>query len=782
VAAIAVAARAIYLAEIRSSPFFEVPVIDAETYSAMARQIAAGDLAGGDTAYWQPPLYPYLLALLRSLSLGSLGARFVQFLLGATSAVLVARLGREVLGKRAGLLAGIATAIYGPFLFFEGRLLAPALILITNITGLLLLERARRNPGIGRRAIAGLVFGLAAVARPDAFFVALVLGLGLLVAEWRSRPAGAAQGGDREEANRVGRNGAVARAAVFIGAALLVTLPVTARNWVVARDLVWVSANGGINCYIGNNPRAEETVAMRPGRDWQQLVETPHREAGLTRASDRSRYFYRQALRFAIEEPAAYAALLLRKTGRFFAGLEIRRNEDPYPLRSESRLLSLLLWRAGRFGFPFGLVSPLAIVGAVLLWPRRRELLLVYLYAGAYAIAVIAFFVTARYRLPAVPALLILAAGSVDWLLSRRRQPGVAPRFLIGLGFLAVLVGFNPAVPGLRDDAEHWRLLAIAEYERGNATEATTAQAEALRQAPDRAELHYDQGIYLTATADTAGAINAYLTAIALAPDYGEPKVNLGNLLVSHGDYASAVRLFIEAAIDDPDLVPAQIAVGKALLHSGHPDSALARFEQALTLDPESVPATLGKIAALRKSGRVNQAIATARSAIELSGERADLLTALGTSFKDAGFYPQAVVTLKASLRREPEQADAWVTIGQCYRYLDQLEQAEEAQKRAIELDPRQVPAYVNLSDVYARRGLFELAIAELEKAIALDPFHVNAIYNLAVVHAQLGEEPMALLLLEKLLKIDPEHEPGKRALSHLRGEGSDESAEEGQR
>jgi hypothetical protein len=50
--------RLVYLAQVRTSPGFRVPLVDAETYVAMARAIAAGDLWGGRTAFWQAPLYP----------------------------------------------------------------------------------------------------------------------------------------------------------------------------------------------------------------------------------------------------------------------------------------------------------------------------------------------------------------------------------------------------------------------------------------------------------------------------------------------------------------------------------------------------------------------------------------------------------------------------------------------------------------------------------------------------------------------------------------------------
>src|SRR4029453_15773682 len=63
----------------------------------------------------------------------------------------------------------------------------------------------------------------------------------------------------------------------------------------------------------------------------------------------------------------------------------------------------------------FGLVFPLAMLG---LWVTRREggrMGIVPLHALCYAAGVILFFVTARYRLAVVPALLLLAAAALGW-------------------------------------------------------------------------------------------------------------------------------------------------------------------------------------------------------------------------------------------------------------------------------------------------------------------------------------------------------------------------------
>ena len=60
--------RLFYLSELSTSPLFAVPVVDARTYVDDARYLSEVSWAGRPTPFWQPPLYPYLLGLLFSVS------------------------------------------------------------------------------------------------------------------------------------------------------------------------------------------------------------------------------------------------------------------------------------------------------------------------------------------------------------------------------------------------------------------------------------------------------------------------------------------------------------------------------------------------------------------------------------------------------------------------------------------------------------------------------------------------------------------------------------------
>src|SRR6185369_5924688 len=161
----AFAVRMSYLAGIRRLMWFPVPLVDGANYFGLARTVAAGHLLGGSEAFWQPPLYPYFLAvLLRIVGERMLPFVTVQAAVGALTCVLVAGIGARLWGSRAGTVAGVLAALYGPLVHFDAQPLVPVVHVFLVTAGLWALVRAEEDRSF---AVAGLFWGLAAIATPN---------------------------------------------------------------------------------------------------------------------------------------------------------------------------------------------------------------------------------------------------------------------------------------------------------------------------------------------------------------------------------------------------------------------------------------------------------------------------------------------------------------------------------------------------------------------------------------------------------------------------------------
>ena len=530
--AVAAAIRLLHVFAIRDSVWFQYPIIDAATYHDAALAIAAGR-GHPEPVFWQPPGYAYFLGAIYAFTGSSdFIVRLVQCALGGATAVLTARIGALLYGRGVGLAAGYGAAAYGALVYFDGVLLTPALGVPLLLAAIWLALRAERERGAPRLwAAAGAFTGLGALVTANALVLAPVFA-------WRAR----------------------ARWWIVVASTLLFILPATIRNAARGGEAVLISSNMGINLYIGNNPRYDEMVAVRPDLQWRRLVAEPYR-VGIRDVAGSSAYFVRRVVQYAASDPAGFILLQLKKLRLLLGGNEIYRNQAIYPTRAESPVLAVLLWKVPGLAFPFGLLLPFAALGLAV--GARRAPLLGWTTA-AYAASIVAFFVAARYRLPLVPLLLVFAAEGGRWLW---RESAVRPRLLAILGMAAVY--------------------AIANVGQGRMESRMNPDAE------------FSLGVRLSMAGHQAEARDRFRLALAAKPDYAEAWSNLGVLEAREGNLEEAGRSFARAVEIAPDEIAALANLAIFYEQQGRRDEAARLYERILTLDPSDAIAAR-RLAALR--------------------------------------------------------------------------------------------------------------------------------------------------------------------------------------
>ena len=534
---LALAVRVVYILEIDASPLFAHPAVDSLTYTQHAERLAAGNWLGrGGGPFWQPPLYPYLLGVLKTLFPGSFFyvVRLVQALLGALTCALIYWLGRQVARPAVAAAAAVATTLCGPLIFFDGELLPASLATFLDLAGLALLWRALQRPSGPGFLGAGLVFGLAAQAVPTVLTFVPVAAAWI---GWRLRDRG-------------GRRAAIWAGLFLLGSALTIA-PVSLRNAAIGGDRVLISYNAGINFYVGNNSDYDSTVNARPGLEWDRIVGLA-RKAGIHRPSHQSRFFLARSWDYIGSQPLDYISLLARKLFLFWHGDEIGRNQDIYFWRNYSTVLAATLWKWG-LAFPFGVIAPLALLG-LLLSGRRQELVLFAAFVGVYCLSVVAFFPTARYRAPLLPLLVFFATLGACWICAglRARQYGRA-----GLA-LAVVAVFAAAV--------NHRLSPMDMA--GNAA------------------IHYNLGTALGEVRELEQAQRELERAVELDSTYWQAWLNLGSVLGVRGNLPEAARIFERVLQESPDQAKIWLNLAHARRALGERPAALAAYEGTLRANP----------------------------------------------------------------------------------------------------------------------------------------------------------------------------------------------------
>ena len=698
---LALGLRLYYLNELSPSPLFSVPVVDARTYVDDARYLSEVSWAGRPTPFWQPPLYSYLLGFLFAVGGENYYLpRLLQALFGALVCGGTYLLGLRLFPPAVALGAGLAAAFYGPLIYFGGELLPTIPALLLNLALLLLLLTAPLKRG-WPWLTAGLVLGLAALAVANILLFAPVLLLWL----WFS------------QGNFVQRG-----ALFFLGIALVIA-PVALRNYLVGNDWVLISHNAGINFYIGNNPDYQRTVDIRPGRAWLQLVEMPEREAGIERPAAKSRFFFARSWDFAAANPFDYAWLQLYKLYLFWHGDEIKRNIDPYFARRDSVLLAALLWKKG-VAFPFGFVAPLALIGLVLFTRtaagKTEQGRLFLLFTLTYMVSVVGFFVTARYRLPVVPVLLLYAGFG---MYSLWKEAPYRRKALVALPLLLLMANIGTGAMDEEGEPQQHFWLGYA-YER--------------------------QGM-------PANAVREYKWVLNQLPDHDDALLRLAGLYVEEKEYSKAVALYKKYLEFYPEAARVRYFLGNALLQMHYYEDAIAAYEQVAQKRPHwaSIYGRIGYAHAM--AGQLGQAADAYGRTLALRPDSTLVRYQLARLYETEGQLQAAAAEYRTLLEQAPTEPEyrirladllvAEAATGQTTALLKQTRQTQRAEvllRRAIDLEPNRVEGYWSMGLLLARQQRYPEALAFFEKIAELAPQDAQAHACLGNVYERLGREAEA--------------------------------------
>jgi len=619
--------RFIYILQLKAAPYFDIPLVDEETYYRTARDLIEGR-GYGARPFWQPPFYPAFLAFLLMIGRGSLFAvRCFQGILGAFSCVLIYHIGKAFFERKVAFTAGIISAFYGLLIYFDGTLLAPSLLIFLILLSFYMAVRAQEKGRLMSWGTAGFLFGLAGITWASILiFAPVFLGWAYL-------------SGFRDE----NPSRALFRSGVLFIGLLIAILPVTFYNGLAGDDWVLISTNGGINFYIGNNEKSDETISIRPGYPWQRLVDRPWYEERVKRPGEDSSFFYRKGLSYLAAKPHHFTGRLLVKLYRFWNGAEVSRNVYIYDTTRYSWLLRTLFWPTRTFCFPFGLLCPLAILGFIFSWKNRASLYPLFGFVGALCLAVVLFFVTSRYRAPVLPFLFLFAAYALFELIHIWKE-GRLSQFRLGANLLIILLivcnlpFFRPKAPapaeipylaaltldgrGNKAHAAAFCRRAVKKnssfypalmkqgeiaYQKGDLEEAHAFLKQAIALAPESPEAHGQFGIVLSAMGYNDAALVSFRRAVALDPFKESFHYNLALCLINLGHLDEAVKTLKETAdlaMDEnasyPKIVEAVNRVAESMMGDKYHERALVLLDWARSLMPRDTRALKNIIVAHR--------------------------------------------------------------------------------------------------------------------------------------------------------------------------------------
>ncbi len=406
--------RFAFLLQMQGTPmrdYAELPwqqwfVVDSAYYHKLGASIAHGDLIA-PTAHFLSPLYCYFVGLVYAVfGVGLDGVRLVQCVIGSLSCVLLYWIGRQTFSEIVGILSGLCLAIYGLHIYYTEAILPTVLVVFLNLAFLALLSTAPSKLTPPRAAGAGIILGLAALAKANAL---LLLVATIAVLWWQHRKA---------EYRRF-----VWFAIPLVIGTFLTIAPVTVHNYVVSGDFVLITTTAGRNLLKGNGPQANGThITLDPALAGDQIKFYLDGDVKPSDGARQSREMVATTRKYMASQPIASAKLLVKKALLFLNQRELFIRDNFYFAKRYSSVLRLPL--PG-----FALIGVLGLAGA--LWGLRRWESAVHVYAmllvqiASYTLV----FVLARYRLVAVACLILFASkfvSDVTQIVVERRRGALA--------------------------------------------------------------------------------------------------------------------------------------------------------------------------------------------------------------------------------------------------------------------------------------------------------------------------------------------------------------------
>lgn len=580
---LALALRLVYLVQSEENPLLYYPVLDEAYYVDLGRSVASGFWLGEERAFFMDPLYGYLLGLLFSIFSENLAAvRLFQILLDAANAVLICVLGTRIWNRTAGIFAGVLYGMYKVAFFYS------LLILKTTVTITLLLLFMLAVLGVIHTGRSSRWFFLGLAAALMVHFQAnflLIVPLTIFFYWGLVRPK---------------HPQLLRQSLLFLGGVAALLSLGALRNYWVSGELVWLNTQSGRLLYSCNNPEnltGRYNVPSFSRAHPEDSEQDFHREAEqrLGRrlsATEASRYWTGQTVRFLVDNPGVIPVLLKNRMKGTIGDYEIPDNHSFY---LAARFSGIAQWPLPTFAF----ILALGIPGLAMGFASRREAFWLLLPLLTVCVTISVFYTSSRFRMPAVP-LLIVGSGICLERLSKWIQAKDVTRTMVVLSISALLYALSVSLSDPRDTGTEEFFLAKAYWSQSQLHEAKRVASEAAKRFPGQARFPTLLGMVALSENRLDEAVRYNRMAIGIDPGYADAYHNLGIAYLLVGQREEAVK-FLKIAHSLSPNIRYLFTLAKAYEALGDKQEAIKNYREYLKVSKPGDP--YGRLALEQMAG-----------------------------------------------------------------------------------------------------------------------------------------------------------------------------------
>ena len=711
--------RLVYLLDYQKSPFFDEPVVDAQFHQEWALDITQGDifsLKQGDVLY-KPPFYPYFMALIFSICRGSIFAlHFVQIILGSCNVVLIYLIAAKYFPRKASVPAALIYSLYFAAIFFDAEIEIPTLAIFLTLFCFYLLKAAKKWAAW---AFSAVLLGFSILTLPTNLLL-VPLYLWILF-------------------RKLGRTPSIIYGALVV----VVVLPATLRNMIYGKHFVLISANGGINFFIGNNNQYDQTTSIQPGIVWEHFVSQPNEYFGRIPTNfEQDRYWYKKSFQNIRENLISYLGLLAKKTTLYFMNYEIMRNRDIYFARNQSIFRKIPL-------VSLFIIFPAGILGLIFSLRQASGKTDLYFLLGLLILPCILFFVTSRYRLPSIGAWSIFAGYFFTRLVDffKEKKWSKLTCSLAALVFLALVSRLNFWVVKNPESRPY--------YNQGNIYSR-------IKDFPQARE-NYHRCLDLIDPQNVFDRMIKAEVAVRLSTTYfalDDPNTSMKYLDEAAGWFADYDRIYFNKAIIYLDNNQNQLAYDNFLKFLSYKNPRNEDFNYIITAINRIMPSA--------------DAIKTLIESYQNTSWQALLYNYLGARQIQTGDLNQAGIFFETADKLNPDDSATLANLAYIARQNQDEAQAVQLYQEAEEAEGKKFDYYFLQGIDEAKTGIAQNDPARLRSAqqylLQAARFRDSAgvYYNLGLICFTQGKNEEAVPYLKKALQIDKEKEQARTLLEHI--------------
>ncbi|MEW5758412.1 MAG: glycosyltransferase family 39 protein [Candidatus Omnitrophota bacterium] len=523
---------------------------DSQEFFRWAKDIVYGDFLN-HKAFMKWPLYPYILAGIFKISGIKLSVvYYLQFIIGVLSSVLVYFISKEFFNKEASFLAGLLTATYGLFIFFESLAVYTTISILLNLIILFIFIKTKDDLNGLKLFWIGVLSGIATILQGNIIIFASCACLWLLII------------------NKNKLHIIIFRFISFIIGALFIISLTVIHNYLVEKDFVLIQGNAGINFYIGNNHNAngifycpDEFSASQEGIFRNARIIASYNVGRQLKTSEVSFYWFKRGIVSICREPFRHLLLIIKKLGLVFSPYEYTNEVEFYILRENVDILKYL---------PSNLIFifPFIITGVLFGIKNFKKLALLYIFLVSIAISITIFFITSRYRIIITPIFIIFASyGLTNWIyVIKKKKYFIVFTCLLLLAYGLLFCDSSWYKKSLiqSDDFESYMFIASRLYNDGQYYNAFIELRKALMIRPDNQRALFLAGELSFYLRNLKEANKYWLRLIEINPLASEAYYSLGFIYNEQFRFKDAVVMFQKTLSLDPENKLAYYQLGLA--------------------------------------------------------------------------------------------------------------------------------------------------------------------------------------------------------------------------